>query len=332
MFVKGQQKVWVVLFTCAVYRAVHLEIIDSLSTEAFALALRRFVARRGKVSQMWSDNATNFTGFNNALKCVKNSGANIPVLKWVFNPPAAPWWGGWFERLIGVMKQLLRKTLGRAVLSLTELTTVLTEVEAILNARPITYTSDDSQELRPISPSMFLQDQTNYEVSDIDLAECLITARLKYVKEVKDNLKKRFKNEYLGALALHQKKVTDQFKVGDVVWIESDNKKRIEWEKGLIVELFKGKDGFNRVCKLKTEKGELVRPLQRCFLLEASGETLLVSNGSCNNNDNKIVSEDVIDNVELPFNCGEVMINTVNAELSKTKRGRIIHKPSRLDL
>ena len=245
LFVKGQQKVWVVLFTCAVYRAVHLEVIDSLSTEAFALALRRFVARRGKVSQMWSDNATNFTGFNNALKCVKNSGANIPVLKWVFNPPAAPWWGGWFERLIGVMKQLLRKTLGRAVLSLTELTTVLTEVEAILNARPITYTSDDSQELRPISPSMFLQDQTNYEVSDIDLAECLITARLKYVKEVKDNLKKRFKNEYLGALALHQKKVTDQFKVGDVVWIESDNKKRIEWEKGLIVELFKGKDGFN---------------------------------------------------------------------------------------
>ena len=76
---------------------------------------------------------------------------------------------------------------------------------------------------------LILLNQSNYELADLDLAEGFFSARLKYVKEVRKNFVKRFKNEYLGTSAIHQRKVTNQLKIGDVVWIENDNKRRINW-------------------------------------------------------------------------------------------------------
>ena len=96
------EKCWIVLFTCAVYRAVHFELVKSLSTESFIMALRRFVARRGRVSIIYSDNGTNFEGASNALKTVNwnevMTFSTVQKIKWNFNPPSAPWWGGWWER------------------------------------------------------------------------------------------------------------------------------------------------------------------------------------------------------------------------------------------
>lgn len=95
LFLKNSQKAWICLFTCAVYRAIHLEITTSLSTEAFLQALRRFIARRGRPSIIYTDNGTNFVGARNLLRKidwnkVKQFGA-IRKIEWRLNPPSAPW-------------------------------------------------------------------------------------------------------------------------------------------------------------------------------------------------------------------------------------------------
>ncbi|GFW97596.1 integrase catalytic domain-containing protein [Trichonephila clavipes] len=98
LLTKSKQKAWIVLFTCAIFRAVHLELITSLSTTDFIQAMRRFIARRGRISMMYSDNGTNFTGLNNALRQLDwttiESEFRVHEIRWKFNPLSSPWWGG----------------------------------------------------------------------------------------------------------------------------------------------------------------------------------------------------------------------------------------------
>ena len=68
VYLKGKIKAWICLFTCAVFRAVHLELVTSLSTASFLMTFRRFIARRGRPSVVYSDNGSNFVGMDNALK------------------------------------------------------------------------------------------------------------------------------------------------------------------------------------------------------------------------------------------------------------------------
>ncbi|GIY52639.1 endonuclease [Caerostris darwini] len=157
LLLKPRGKAWIVLFTCAVYRAIHLEPLTSLSTESFMQILRRFIARRGRPSTVYTDNATNFRGTDNALKKIdwqKISENECYPIKWKFNPPTAAWW----ERLIRSVKSLLVRILGRSSVNFEELLTILYDVEASINSRPLTYISDDSDELIPLTPSLFLQD------------------------------------------------------------------------------------------------------------------------------------------------------------------------------
>ncbi|XP_024872186.1 uncharacterized protein LOC112454821 [Temnothorax curvispinosus] len=111
LFLKNDVKAWVCIFTCAVYRAVNFELVSSLSTDKFIEAFCRFVDRRGQPSTVYSDNGTNFEGFNNLLKRIdweKSLKASlVPKVEWKFNPPSAPWWGDWWERLIQILKRML---------------------------------------------------------------------------------------------------------------------------------------------------------------------------------------------------------------------------------
>ncbi|GFX25361.1 integrase catalytic domain-containing protein [Trichonephila clavipes] len=110
LFLKDGRKVWIPLFTCAVYRAIHLELVNSLTSDAFLLALRCFIARRGRSRTIYCDNGTNFRGaFNdqsklNWSKIVEET--RTPKILWKFIPPTAAWWGGWGERLVHTVKEL----------------------------------------------------------------------------------------------------------------------------------------------------------------------------------------------------------------------------------
>jgi len=162
ILLKGGKKVWIVLYTCAVYRGIYLDIVDSLSTEELLDSLEKFTCVVGWPSHTFSDNGTDFVGAQNLIKKLdwaKLEGAlNLKQIVWTFNPPSAPWWGGWFERLIKSVKELLRRMLGTAKITRRELESCLASISYAINNRPLTTLNEDKEELRPLTPFMFMND------------------------------------------------------------------------------------------------------------------------------------------------------------------------------
>ena len=281
LYIKHGDKVWIVLFTCAVYRAIHLELVSSLSTDAFLLSLRRFIARRGRPRTIYSDNGTNFRGASNALKDINwsrvISEAQIQRINWKFNPPTAAWWGGWWERLVRVVKELLKRTLGRAVLTHEELQTVLCDCESVINSRPLTYLSEDSDDLIPLTPAMLMKESSTSKVSDIDTVDSNhYRKRIRYRTKIMENLRSRFRKEYLSQLV--QKRIqgpqSSGLKLGEIVLVGDDAKKRLNWPLAKVLNLIPGKDGKVRTVQLKTQSGVLTRPIQRVYPLEMSSKEI----------------------------------------------------------
>jgi hypothetical protein len=280
LFLKNGGKAWVVLFTCAVFRGVHLELVTSLETDSFLLAFLRFVSRRGRPAIVYSDNGTNFVGAANLFKNLDwkriQREANVQRIQWKFNPPTAAWWGGWWERLIQTMKSLLRRMLGHSKLNYIQLETCLCEVEAVMNNRPLTYVTEDQEDLVPLTPAMFMQDQEVTKFPEIEeLTAGGFRKKFKVLQQLKRELCQRFRSEYLGILVHRGKnKKTTDFKVGDVILVGCDNLKRLDWPMARITELLPGKDGNTRVARVKTASGFLTRPLQRLYPLEVSAQEL----------------------------------------------------------
>ncbi|UYV69289.1 hypothetical protein LAZ67_6003135 [Cordylochernes scorpioides] len=276
---KNKKKAWIVIFTCAVYRGVHLELVTSLPMEAFLQALRRFIARRSRQLIVYSDNGTNFKGMANTLKKFDFSRLKCdPTLKnitWKFIPPGAPWWGGWWERLIGMMKQLLFRILGQTSLGYEELSTVMCDVESLMNTRPLTYLTEESEDLALLTPSLFLHEVREVGVPDLDLIDNqTLSRKYQYIKRVREDLRERFRIEYFGFLRQETRrlKTTIPFKVGDMVLIGQESLKRLHWPLARIIQLYPGKDGLVRVAKVKTSSGDKIRPIQKLYNLEITPE------------------------------------------------------------
>ncbi|GBM60247.1 hypothetical protein AVEN_248526-1 [Araneus ventricosus] len=311
---------------CAVFRAVNLELLSSLTTEAFLQSFRRFIARRGRPSIVYCDNGSNFIGASNYLKSVNwteiaqfNSIRKIRL----FNPPTATWWGGFWERLVGVMKQILRRVLGKAFLSYEEMVTVLCDTESVINSRPHSHVSERDSELIPLSPNSFLQDFRQIGVPDLDEAdEVILNKRIKYRQQLITDIRKRFRSEYLGLLIQRNehKKHGREIKLGEVVLIGSDNVKCTDSPLGFVTELLPGKDGVTRLVRLRTSKGELLRPVQRIFVLEVSSSWFKdCRKETTHENANNEVASECFRNDTAPVTL-------------KTKSGRTVKKPLKLDL
>ena len=139
---------YIVLFMCCTSRALHLDLVEDLSGPTFLRSFRRFSSRRGTPSLINSDNAKTFKFANNFLQKLANDHTVLSFLQerritWRFNLEKSPWWGGYYERLVGSVKRCIKKVIGNARLSFDELSTILTEVEGTLNSRPITYVYDE---------------------------------------------------------------------------------------------------------------------------------------------------------------------------------------------
>lgn len=280
LYLRGGQKIWVVLFTCAVFRCVHLEVTSTLSTEGFIRAFRRFVDRRGRPSKIYSDNGLNFVGCQNLFSQLDwmevQRYAAVERIQWIFNPPTAAWWGGFWERLVGLTKKLLRRILGKEVVNMEEFTTILCDVESTLNQRPLGYFGDSKADVEPLCPAYFLKGILPSGLPEADVIDsCALNDCARRVQKLREELRSRFRKEYLGQLkhVAGNKEIT--VKPGDLVIVEVDDRKRIDWPLGLVKDVYPGRDGKVRTALVKTKKTEVLRPVQRLFLLEtAVGEAV----------------------------------------------------------
>ena len=158
-----------VSFTCLVTRAVHLEVARSLETDSFINALRKFVARRGPPSDIYSDNGSNFVGADRELKQSLQEWNQSQIadflsqkeIQWHFNPPAAPHFGGIWERLVQSCKKALKVVLHGQVVTDEVLETAFAKTEALVNSRPLTSVGSSSSDLEAITPNHFLISRAN---------------------------------------------------------------------------------------------------------------------------------------------------------------------------
>ena len=163
-FLRKTVKYWCCLFTCLTTRAVHIEVVDGLETDACMMAITRFMARRGRPHMFISDNGTNFVGSAREFRelaiewnqsAIHDQLAHQRIV-WKFNPPGAPHFGGVWERLVRSCKKAMYSILGSRCLTLPVLTTTMCLVEQTLNGRPLTPVSHDPEDLEALTPNHFL--------------------------------------------------------------------------------------------------------------------------------------------------------------------------------
>ncbi|GFV70433.1 integrase catalytic domain-containing protein [Trichonephila clavipes] len=142
-------KGYIALFVCLATKAVHIEAVGDLTTDSFIAALRRFSARRGAPRHIYSDNGTNFDGARRKLDEIGKLWLSLPTneaisyylskssIDWHFIPPSSPHFGGIWESGIRSVKFHLKRVLGETILTFEELTTLLTQIEGLLNSRPL---------------------------------------------------------------------------------------------------------------------------------------------------------------------------------------------------
>ncbi len=277
------EKRYGVIFTCMACRAVHLEVAYSLDTDSCINALRRFVCRRGPVTHLRSDNGTNFVGaekeLRKALAVLNHSKIQSAFLEegiqWSFNPPAASHHGGAWERIIRMIRRTLTSVLHQQTLNDEGFLTVLCEVEAILNDRPITGLSGDLNDLEALTPNHILTMKRMpilppglFEKSDLYLKR-----RWRQVQYISDLFWKRWLREYLPLLQERQRwsKERQSLVPGDIVLIADPTAPRGSWLLGRVLETYPDRKGLVRSAQVKTKTSTLVRPVTKlCLLQEAA--------------------------------------------------------------
>ena len=275
-------------FTGALYRAVHLEIVTDLTVEEFLQAFRRFSSHKSLPRLMISDNAFTYLAAANELNDLFCSPSLSNALSkkgvtWRFIPKRAPWYGGFWERLIGLTKSSLKKVLGRTFAKLSTIQTIIIEIEGILNDRPLTYISSDVKDPEPLTPAHLLYGRRiislpyhNVEEDELDDpdfgTESAVMKRAKIQALMLKHFWTRWRLEYLTTLREFHKTTGNniqQVKVGDVVLVHDDTP-RVNWKYAVIEGVIRGNDGLIRVANIRTSTGKTNQPITKLYPLEVT--------------------------------------------------------------
>lgn len=274
-------KVYVSLFICLVTKAIHLETVSDLTTESLIAALKRFIARRGKCSKIFSDNATNFVGANKELKQLFNlikfqdeSLVNFSIeekIEWKFIPPRAPNFGGLWEAGIKSLKYYMKRMVGSTLFSYEEFLTLLIQIEAMLNSRPLTPLSAEIDDLEVLTPAHFLIGRPLTAIPEPPLLDIKSNRLSLWQKtnKVVDTVWKKWSNSYLNNQQQRSKWMfkKSNIKIGDMVIVKEDNVPVCKWPLGRIIKIYPGKDKIIRVVDVKTQTGIFKRTISRLCLL-----------------------------------------------------------------
>ena len=264
-------KAWVTLYTCAASRAILLDLVPRPDSESFIRSFRRFVARRGCPDNMISDNGKNFISRDTQEFISKLQ------IEWHVNLPLAPWHGGFFERLVRSVKELLIKDLHQAKLNYEEMVTVLCEIEQIINNRPISYLYPTEFETC-LTPNHLLfghrLEQTSSKSSPLSVELYNISQHSANTQRIIDHFWNRWRREYVVNLReshkfQYQNQLQPKPQINDVVLVHDNNLPRFMWRLGRITELIKGHDDQYRGAIVRTQtNSELRRPINLLYPVE----------------------------------------------------------------
>ncbi|CAK1594261.1 unnamed protein product [Parnassius mnemosyne] len=271
-------KGYICLFICMSTRAIHLEAVNDMSTQAFLAAFRRFVARRGHCTQIWSDNGTTFVGASRELEQLKTNKEGLATYleshgtEWHFIPPHAPNFGGLWEAGVKSTKLHLKRVIGESTLTFEEMSTLLSQIEACLNSRPITVDSSDPSDPLPLTPGHFLIGGPLIAVPEFnDYLESNISSlkRWQFIQQMLQHFWRRWSQEYLSNLMNRYKWSSREPEpnIGDVVLVKEDNLPPSRWLMGRIVEKHPGIDNVTRVVTIRTKSSFIKRPTSKLCVL-----------------------------------------------------------------
>ncbi|XP_043486365.1 uncharacterized protein LOC122513904 [Polistes fuscatus] len=186
---------------------------------------------------------------------------------WTFIPPNAPHYGGLWEAGVKSVKHHLKRVVGEHTLTFEELSTVLVEIEACLNSRPLGPLSSDPDDLQVLTPSHFLNEGVSALIQDAELSTLPENRlnRFQLLQRVRNNFWKRWSNEYLSHLQGREKwrNPSENFRVGQLVLIRDDRYPPSKWPLGRVTELHPGPDGLVRVVTVKTSTSLRQRHIAR---------------------------------------------------------------------
>lgn len=266
------------IFTCLSSRAIHVEMIDSLSTDSFINGLRCFIALRGAVRQIRSDQGSNFVGAKNeltaALKELDVEKLNYFLVEnqcdFVLNAPGASHAGGVWERQIRTVRSVLQSTLLMASERIDDssLRSFLYEAMSIVNSRPLTVDNlSDPNSLEPITPNHFLTMKSTIALpppGKFTREDLYARKRWRHVQYLAEQFWSRWRKEYLSNISVRQRWHTPRrnLLVGDIVIVKDSDLPRHKWSLGRVVETTIDSDGLVRRVRVHLGDKNLEKNLQ----------------------------------------------------------------------
>ncbi|XP_069103102.1 uncharacterized protein [Argopecten irradians] len=287
----ASSKRWAVLFTCLSSRAVHIELLEEMSSSSFINSVRRFYAIRGKVAEFHSDSGTNFVG---AISDLDTTAIFIkdPNIKeflgesgtiWKFNPPHASHFGGSWERMIGVARRILDSMFLNNNRNLTHevLSTFMAEVTAIINARPLIPVSTDVDKPLILSPATLLTQKTESRIESFEYfnQKDMLRSQWKHVQVLAEQFWSRWRKEFLPVLQARRKwnHESRNLEEGDVVLMKDEQTAHNDWPLGVITRTFPSEDGIVRKVEIQIsregKKPTFVRPVTQKKAVECHWNT-----------------------------------------------------------
>jgi hypothetical protein len=278
---KKTTKAYICLFVCFSTKAIHLELVSDLTAANFLNGLKRFIARRGMVANIYSDNATNFVGAQRDLRDVflADEFGNIVLrhlaefnINWHFIPARSPHFGGLWEAGIKAVKGHIKRVIGQTSLTYEEMYTLLTGIEACLNSRPLCPLTEDPSDLNVLTPGHFLIGTamtSPLEHQIVDVPQNRLT-RWQHLEQMRQHFWNRWSKEYVGQLQERPKwqkgNSSAAIKEGDLVVLKEVTPP-LTWKLGRVTAVHPGADDIIRVATVKTDSGTTKRAVRNLCVL-----------------------------------------------------------------
>jgi hypothetical protein len=261
---RRKKTVWMIIFTCLITRGVFLEVLDEMSTNNVITVIEKLWARRGPIGHFFSDNGRNFLGAANLLENeLFQHKMQEKRIKWHFQPPYAPHFGGVWERLIKDVKRALEGSVGKFPIPRLALESALAQIESNMNDRPLTDVPITPDDLEPLTPNLLISGYSNHPFMsnhDITIDDLVSKKYVRCAKAVVQAYMKRWTHEVLPEIARHR--VTGNQKIrlkeNDVVIYVDPTKSPSEWERGVISRIYKGPDKGVRVADIRLSNGDII--------------------------------------------------------------------------